>query len=778
MSEADIRMKFINPEIEKAGWDLNGQVRTEVSFTEGRIIINGKTIKRARRKIADYVLYYKGENPLAIIEAKNNRHDLGDGMQQAKEYGEILDVPFIFTSNGEGFLFYDGLEGEEKEISMSDFPGPENLWARYKKHKGITEEREEKMITSEYCFNEGVNKPRYYQRIAVNRVIEAIAKGQKRNLLVMATGTGKTYTASQIIWRLREGWSGTRKGGNPRILYLADRNVLISQAMTNDFKPFSKVMTKVEKRNADKAFEIYMALYQGLSGKEEWKDVYKKFSGDFFDVVIVDECHRGSAKADSAWREILEHFSSAIQIGLTATPKETNKISNADYFGEPVYVYSLKQGIEDGFLAPYKVLKVALDKDVHGYRPTKGKKDKYGNEIPDYHYNVRDYDRTLIIDGRTKAVAGKITDFLKNTDRMDKTIVFCVDICHAERMRQALVNENKDRVKENGKYVVRITGDEDVGKAEIDNFIDPSLKYPVIAVTSKLMTTGVDAQTCKLIVLDTNINSMTEFKQIIGRGTRIREDYGKHYFTIMDFRNVTNLFADPDFDGEPVQSAEYRGGKIEPPEKEPELKEGERILSCPEVSLGKGTGEVKKYFVNDVSVSVINEAVQYHDSSGKLITEKLTDYTKKNLNGKYRKLNDFISEWNVADQKSAVIKELEEEGLILGALAEQIPDGKNYDPFDLVLHLGYGEKPLTRSERSRRVKKDSYFDKYGEKARKIINSLLDKYSDEGIENLENPEVLRISPLNGFGRPLEIMKIFGGKSGYQKMIREIQERLYK
>lgn len=777
MSETDIRMKFINPAIEKAGWDIKKQIKTEVALTEGKIMINGKMIKRGRKKIADYVLYYRGGNPLAIIEAKNNRRNFGEGMQQAKEYGEILDVPFIFTSNGDGFLFYNGFEGEEKEISLSEFPGPENLWARYKKHKEITKD-EEKMITSEYCFNEGVNKPRYYQRIAVNRVIEAIAKGRRRNLLVMATGTGKTYTAFQIIWKLREGWSRTGKGKNPRILYLADRNVLIDQAMRNDFKSFSNVMTKVGKRKADKAFEIYMALYQGLSGEEEWKNVYKEFSKDFFDVVIVDECHRGSARTDSAWREILKYFSSAIQIGLTATPKETNKISNMDYFGEPVYVYSLKQGIEDGFLAPYRVLKVALDKDVHGYRPTKGKKDKYGNEIPDQHYNVRDYDKTLVIDERTKAVAGKITDFLKNTDRMDKTIVFCVDIDHAERMRQALVNENKDLVKENGKYVVRITGDDIVGKAELDNFIDPSLKYPVIAVTSKLMTTGVDAQTCKLIVLDTNINSMTEFKQIIGRGTRIREDYKKHYFTIMDFRNVTSLFADPDFDGEPVQSSEYGGGKIESPERESELEDGERILSSPDISLGKGTGEVRKYYVNDVPVSVINEVVQYHDPSGKLITEKLTDYTKKNLKGRYRSLNDFISEWNVADQKSALIKEYEEHGLIPEALAEQIPNGKDYDPFDLLLHVGYGERLVTRSERSRRVKKDSYFDKYGEKARKIINSLLDKYSDEGIGNLENPEVLRISPLNGFGRPLEIMETFGGRSGYQKMIGEIQDRLYK
>jgi type I restriction enzyme, R subunit len=777
MSEIDICMKYITPAIEKAGWNVDKQVRREVSFTDGKIIVNGKTIKRGQRKRADYILYYKNELPLAIVEAKDNKHTLGEGMQQAKNYGEILDIPFVFTSNGEGFLFYDDSEGGEKEISLSQFPSPEKLWVKYKKYKGIKKEDEEKIITSDYYFDDSGKKPRYYQRIAINRVVEAVAKGQTRNLLVMATGTGKTYTAFQIIWRLRNGWKEARRGQNPRILYLADRNVLIDQTMVNDFKPFSKVMTKVGKRKADKAFEIYMALYQGLTGEEEWKNIYKEFSEDFFDIIIVDECHRGSARADSAWREILEHFNSATQIGLTATPKETNKISNIDYFGEPVYTYSLKQGIEDGFLAPYRVLKVALDKDVQGYRPPKGKLDKYGHEIPDQYYNTKDFDRTLVLDERTKAVARKITDFLSNTDRMDKTIVFCIDIEHAERMRQALVNENKDLIKKNKKYIVRITGDDKIGKAELDNFIDPSSKYPVIAVTSKLMTTGVDAQTCKLIVLDTNINSMTEFKQIIGRGTRIREDYGKHYFTIMDFRKVTNLFADPDFDGEPVQLVTYKGGEVPLPEENEELKEGERILVSPDISIREGKEEVKKYYVNDVPVSVINEIIQYHDPSGKLITEELKDYTKKTLSKEFRSLNEFISKWNIFDQKKVLIEELENKGLILDALREEIPNGKDYDPFDLILHIAYGKKPLTRSERAKKVKKDSYFDKYGREAREVIESLLQKYEDEGLDNLEDPEVLRIDPLRNFGRPLEIMKLFGGKAGYQTMVKEIEERLY-
>ncbi|MBR9702210.1 DEAD/DEAH box helicase family protein [Candidatus Pacearchaeota archaeon] len=776
MSESDICMKYIDPAIEKAGWDIKKQVRREVSFTDGKILVYGKTVKRGKQKRADYILYYQNNLPLAIIEAKDNKHSINDGMQQAIEYGETLDIPFIFTSNGDGFTFRDE-DRSEKEIGLNNFPSPSELWEKYKKVKSITKEEEEKMVTSHFYYDPIDDKiPRYYQRIAINRTVEAIAKGEKRNLLVMATGTGKTLTAFQIIHRLRSSWRPN--GKKPRILYLADRNILIDQTRTNDFKPFSKVMTKVGKRKADKAYEVYMALYQGLTGNEDWKNIYKQFSEDFFDLIIVDECHRGSARADSAWREILTYFKSSTQIGMTATPKETKKVSNIDYFGEPVYTYSLKQGIEDGFLAPYRVLKVTMNID-DGYRPVKGKLDmKIHEPIPDGVYSTKDFDRNLVIDERTKEVAKKISDYLKNTDRFAKTIVFCVDIDHANRMRQALINENTDLVKENKKYIMKITGDDKEGKAQLDNFIDPSKRYPVIATTSKLMNTGVDAKTCKLIVLDSTIKSMTEFKQTIGRGTRIDEPNGKHYFTIMDFRKVTSLFADPDFDGDPVQSIIYTGGEVEEPEGEngETIEEGERVLVSPDISIRENSdNEVRKYHINNVDVKVINETVQYLDSSGKLITESLTNYTKKGIEKEYRSMEDFISKWNIVDQKRALIEELQQEGIIFEALKQEV--GGQYDPFDLILHVAYGEKPISRKERAKKVKKDNYFDKYGTKAKKVIDALLDKYSDEGIENLEDARVLQVNPLVEFGRPLEIMKLFGGKVAYGKMIKELELRIY-
>jgi type I restriction enzyme, R subunit len=775
LTEADIRTKFILPAIEKSGWDRDKQIREEKYFTAGRIYIYGKITKRGIPKKADYILYYKNNIPIAVVEAKDNKHSIGDGLQQAVDYAEVLDIPFAFSSNGDGFVLQDLKSGENKEFSLNNFPSPKELWEKYKDYNGITENIED-LITTDYYFETDWKEPRYYQRIAVNRMIQAIAQGQKRILLIMATGTGKTYTAFQTIWRLRNSWKP--KGHNPRILYLADRNILVDDPMNKDLKPLKKVMTKVKNRKADKSYEVYMSLYQGITGGEEDKNIYKQFSKDFFDLIIVDECHRGSAKANSAWREILEYFSDAVQIGMTATPKETDKISNIDYFGEPVYTYSLKQGIEDGFLAPYRVIKVAINKDVHGYRPKKGEIDKRGNEIPDFVYTNREFDRTLVIDERTKIVAKKITEFLKNTDRMGKTIVFCVDIEHAERMTRALINENKDLYAKNKKYVMRITGDNKIGKSQLDNFIDPSVKYPVIATTSKLMTTGVDAQTCKLIVLDASIQSMTEFKQIIGRGTRIREDYGKTHFTIMDFRNVTNLFADPDFDGEPVQLVTFRADEeIKPDEiKEEELLELER-MQRPDINICDSDEKIRKFYVKDADVSVLNQSEQYLDSSGKLIADKMIDYTKKEINGEYKSLNDFLNKWNILEQKRALIEELSQKGIIFDALREQIPNGKQYDPFDLILHVAYGEKPLTRSERARKVKKDSYFNKYGEKAREVINALLEKYSDEGIENLEDAEILRVEPLNKFGRPLEIMKLFGGKTGYKKMVKEIEMRIY-
>jgi type I restriction enzyme R subunit len=769
LTEADIRTKFILPAIEEAGWDRDKQIREEKYFTAGRFYVSGKVAKRGIPKKADYILYYKNNIPIAVVEAKDNKHSVGAGLQQAVDYAEVLDIPFAFSSNGDGFVLQDLKSGENNEFSLNKFPSPKELWEKYKEYNNITENIED-LITTEYYFETDWKEPRYYQRIAVNRTIEAIAKGQRRILLVMATGTGKTYTAFQTIWRLRENWKP--KGRTPRVLYLADRNILVDDPMNKDLKPLKKVMTKVKNRKADKSYEVYMSLYQGITGNDEDKNIYKQFSKDFFDLIIVDECHRGSAKADSAWREILEYFSDAVQIGMTATPKETNKISNIDYFGDPIYTYSLKQGIEDGFLAPYRVIKVAINKDVHGYRPTKGEKDKYGNEIPDYIYTNREFDRTLVIDERTKVVAKKISEFLKNTDRMSKTIVFCVDIEHAERMTRALINENKDLYSKNKKYIMRITGDNKIGKAQLDKFIDPSEKYPVIATTSKLMTTGVDAQTCKLIVLDAPINSMTEFKQIIGRGTRILEEYGKTHFTIMDFRNVTNHFADPDFDGEPVKIIEIKEGR------EITKKDIENLEEKPDVNIYDEEEKIRKFYVRETDVSVLNQSEQYLDSSGKLIADKMIDYTKKEINGEYKTLNEFIQKWNILDQKRTLIDELSQKGIIFDALREQIPNGKQYDPFDLILHVAYGQKPLTRSERAKKVKKDSYFDKYGEKARQVIDALLQKYSDEGIENLEDAEVLRVEPLKKFGRPLEIMKFFGGKKGYHKMIEEVEGRLYK
>jgi len=773
MSETEICTNFITPALEKSNWTKK-QIRMNVYFTDGRIIVAGKTIKRGKRNFADYILEYKPNVPLAVIEAKDNNYSIGSGMQQGLEYAEKLkDIPFVFSSNGDGFVFHDRETGKEINLSLDNFPTPKELWEKYKKYKGITEKIED-IVTSDYFYEPGFKQPRYYQRIAINRTIESIAKGNKRALLVMATGTGKTYVAFQTIWRLKQ--AGLAK----RVLYLADRNILIDQPKNNDLKPLSKIITKISKRKADPSYEVYLALYQAVSGEEDIKNIYKQFSPEFFDLIIVDECHRGSAKADSQWREILEYFKPAVQLGMTATPKETKDTSNMDYFGKPLYTYSLREGIEDGFLAPYKVVKVAIDKDVHGYRPKKGEIDKFGHEIPDFVYTNREFDRTLVIDERTEVVAKKITEFLKNTDRFSKTIVFCVDIEHAERMRQALVNENSDLYKENSKYIMRITGDNNIGKKQIGNFIDPAEKYPVIVTTSKLMNTGVDAQTCKLIVLDSPIQSMTEFKQIIGRGTRIKEDYGKHYFTIMDFRNVTNKFADPDFDGEPVQIYTIKENQEvkEQETKDQKLLDGERILVSPSIAYSEEEEKIRKFYVRGAEVKVINERVQYHDTQGKLITDSLADYTKKNVNKEFRSLNEFIQKWNIVDQKKVIIEELENQGLLFDALREEIPNGSEYDPFDLIVHIAYGKKPLTRSQRAMKVQKDAYFNKYGEKARKVIEVLLTKYEDEGIEEMENSEILKVSPINKLGRPLEIMKLFGGVAGYKKMIREIEGRLYK
>ncbi len=769
LTETDIRTKFITPAIVGANgekWNLMTQIREEAYFTKGRVIVRGKTVHRGEAKKADYILSYKPNLPIAVVEAKDNKHSVGAGMQQALEYAEILDVPFAYSSNGDAFLEHDRTVKDgtvTREISLDQFPTPDELWARYCKAKGYTS-GQESVVTQNYYDDGSRKSPRYYQLIAINKTVDAIARGDNRILLVMATGTGKTYTAFQIIWRL---W---KSGAKKRILFLVDRNILADQTKTNDFKPFGQAMTKITNRTVDKSYEIYLCLYQAVTGTEEEQNVYKQFSPDFFDLIVVDECHRGSAADDAAWRKVLEYFSSATQIGLTATPKETKEISNIEYFGKPTYTYSLKQGISDGFLAPYKVVRIGLDKDLDGWRPEAGQTDQYGNVIEDREYNDRDFDRNLILDKRTELVAAKITEFLKATNRFAKTIVFCENIDHAERMRQALVNANPDLAAANNKYVMRITGDNDEGKAQLDNFIDPESTYPVIATTSRLMTTGVDAQTCQLIVLDRRIASMTEFKQIIGRGTRINEDYGKLFFTIMDFKRATALFADPDFDGDPVQIYEPDATETPVPPDEP----SEQGDTDPAPTVQEPPGV--KYRVNDVEVFVATERVQYLDESGKLITESLKDYSRKTVRQTYSSLDEFLTVWKDADKKQAILEELATKGVFLDELAEQV--GRDYDAFDLICHIAYDQPPLTRRERAERVKKRNVFAKYGDKARAVLEALLQKYADSGIRSVESLEILKVDPLTTFGTPIEIVGIFGGKPAYLAALRELETALYQ
>ncbi len=774
LSERDICTKFITPALENAGWDKMEQVREEVSFTAGPILVRGNMAVCDKKKIkrADYILYYKPNRPIAIIEAKDNKHSLGAGMQQGLDYGEILDIPFVFSSNGDGFLFHDGtgLMGEvEKELTLDEFPNPEELWMVYQQWKGWTPETAE-VAVSDYHSDMDGKEPRYYQEVAINRTVDAIADGQDRILLVMATGTGKTYTAFQIIWRL---W---KTGAKKRILFLADRNILVDQTRVNDFKPFGQAMTKITNRKVDKSYEIYLSLYQAVTGTDEAQNIYKQFSPDFFDLIVVDECHRGSAAEDASWKEILTYFSSAAQIGMTATPKETKEVSNIDYFGEPIYLYSLRQGIADGFLAPYKVIRYDIDRDI-GWRPEKGKVDKNGVLIEDRIYNRKDMDKALVLEQRTELVAQKVADFLAATDPMSKTIVFCQDIDHAERMRQALVNLHQEAVLADSRYVMRITGDENLGKAELDNFIDPESTHPVIACTSKLMTTGVDAQTCKLIVLDQNIKSMTEFKQIIGRGTRIKEEFGKMYFTIMDFRGVTDLFADPDFDGVPVSI--YMPGPddpVLPPEDEEPTEVDEPIGGGGIILTDPESPGTVKYVINDVPVSIIAERVQYYDAEGRLVTESLKEYTRKRMPNDCATVNDFLNRWTSAKKKQAVIEELRDQGIIFEALEEEV--GKDYDPFDLICHVVYEMPPLTRKERAENVKKRNYFTKYGEQAKAVLEAILDKYADQGIEVIEAMEILRVQPLSQMGTPLELVKAFGGKPAYEQAIQELETELYQ
>ena len=781
LSERDVCTKFITPALVAAGWDLQTQIREEVSFTKGRIIVRGKLHSRGKGKRADYVLYSRPNQPIALIEAKDQTYGLGAGMQQALDYAETLDIPFVFSSNGDGFLFHDrtgNAAKQESELTLAQFPSPAELWDRYCVWRGLAGQAIATAETPYYDDGSG-RLPRYYQVTAVNRTVEAVARGQQRILLVMATGTGKTYTAFQIIWRL---WKAKIK---KRILFLADRNILIDQTRTNDFKPFGQAMTKIEKRQANKAYEIYLSLYQAVTGNDEEKNIYKQFSPDFFDLIVIDECHRGSAAEDSAWREILEYFKGATQIGMTATPKETKEVSSIHYFGEPVFKYSLREGIDDGFLAPYKVIRIDIDKDLQGWRPAKGQADKHGNLIEDRIYNQKDFDRTLVLEKRTELVAAKITEFLKATDPFAKTIVFCEDIDHAERMRQALVNLNPDRIKENRKYVMRITGDEQEGKAELDNFIDPESRYPVIATTSKLMTTGVDAQTCKLVVLDQRIQSMTEFKQIIGRGTRINEDYGKFWFTIMDFKKATELFADPAFDGDPVQI--YVPGPDDPPVPPDELEdggvpgEGEGKPEKPTLPPLTDPSEKRIKYVlgGEVTVYVVAERVQYYGPDGKLITESLKDYTRKAVRKEYASLDDFLRRWSSAEKKKALLEELESQGVLLEALAEEVgkKEGKEFDPFDLICHVAFDRPPLSRKERAEQVKKQDVFAKYGDQARAVLDALLDKYADSGIETIEDIKILTLDPFSRLGTAPELIKSFGGKPKYLEAVRTLEEALY-
>jgi len=814
LSEDDISVKFITPALLKAGWDEASQIRRQVGFTKGRIIVRGKLVSRGKAKKADFVLYYQ-HIPVAVIEAKKSTFGAAHGIQQALDYATALQVPFVFSSNGESFVLSDrtGLlvKGEAK-LSLDDFPSPDTLWSKYREWKGLAP-AVEKIVLQAYHDDGSGKEPRYYQRNAINAAVEAIAKGRDRVLLVMATGTGKTYTAFQIIWRLWK--SEWRSGKQMRVLFLADRNVLVDQTMVNDFRPFGATMAKLSTgsntierddgtstdlttavdshRRIDTAYEIYLGLYQALTGPEDRQKLYRELSRDFFDLIIIDECHRGSAAEDSAWREILDHFQSATQIGMTATPKETEYVSNIHYFGKPVYTYSLKQGISDGFLAPYKVVKVHLDIDIGGYRPQQGEVDKHGLPIDDRIYNVKDFDRNIVIDTRTQRVAKWISDYLKQSgDRFQKTIVFCVDTEHASLLRQALIVENQDLVLKNERYVMRITGDDATGQAQLGNFIDPEATYPVIVTTSRLLSTGVDAQTCRLIVLDRAVGSMTEFKQIVGRGTRVHEDTKKYYFTLVDFRGATAHFADPDFDGDPVQI--YEPGEDDPglppddlpPPSDPDdpippAPGDDEVILVDPPPLGPQPPPPPppkpKFYIDGRPVSVLTERVEYLDENGKLITESLRDFSRKAIRAHYASLDQFLRRWNSAERKEAIIEELSEEGLFLEPLLDEV--GKDLDPFDLICHIAFDRPPLTRRERANNVKKRDIFTKYGPQARAVLEALLAKYQDEGIvSSLDNVRVLEIPPFNAMGTPLQLIKQFGSKADFESAVHELQAALYE
>lgn len=773
LSEEDIKLRYITPSIIDKGWSVdNITMETKVKLTDGKINLRGNLVSRGKAKYADYVLYYNRATPIAIVEAKDASHAVAHGLQQAKEYAQMMDVPFAFSSNGMGYQEYDFLTGKERYFSMDQFPTKEDLYARFISESnggaGLSD-NQMKVIDQPFCTGQDIFPPRYYQRNAVNRTVNSVAQGKKRLLLVMATGTGKTYTAFQIVYRL------LKAGLVKKVLYLADRNVLVDQSIQQDFKPLDKTIHKVsyqkDKGPGNTAYEVYFALYQqliGQGGKQQYKELFKP---EFFDMVIVDECHRGSAKDDSNWREILDYFDGAIQLGMTATPKETKYQSSIAYFDEPIYTYSLKEGIEDGFLAPFKVVNITTNIGDE-WRPTKGQKDINGNLIEDRIYNNTDYDYNIVIEDRIREVAHEITCYLKNTDRMAKTIVFCADEEHADRMRTALVNENSDMCRKNPDYVVRITGSDPYGQSKLDYFISVASKYPVIATTSKLLSTGVDCKMVKLIVLDQRINSMTEFKQIVGRGTRIREKDGKTHFTIMDFRNITRLFADPDWDG-PIEVDESYGKQK--PKPYPEYKDDPTIIHEPDPKPRPNSKPIVDK--NGCRVEVINKVVSVYDANGKLLrTESITDYTRKNINDTYVNLDDFINHWNAAEKKAEITDLMRESGIDLQALKIE-RNMEDVDDFDFICHIAYGKKPLTRKERAENVKKRDVFNRYGGEARKVLEALLDKYANDGISQLENRMVLKLDPFRQMGSPANIAKLFGGNKQYFSAVKELENLIY-
>ena len=766
MSEEDIKLQYITPAI-LSKWSRE-KITMETRITDGKINLKGNFVFREKPKRADYILYLSANNPIAIVEAKDNTHAVSHGLQQAMTYAQMLDIPFAYSSNGDGFMEHDFLTGQEREIRLDEFPSEQELATRYKQESGLTP-RQETILEQPYYSSQNTYPPRYYQRIAINRTVDAIARGQQRILLVMATGTGKTYTAFQIVYRLLQ--SGMKR----KILYLADRNILVDQSIQQDFAPLEKVIHKINVAKDDKStitsHEVYFSLYQQLVGEDDEEHFSELFTPDFFDLIIVDECHRGSAKEESRWRRILEYFQSATQIGMTATPKETKYISNLSYFGEPVYTYSLKEGIEDGFLAPFKVINIMTDIG-EGWRPRKGQKDINGEEIPDRIYTNSDYDYNIIIEDRIQQVAQEITNYLKSTDRMAKTIVFCATEDAALRMRDALAKLNADMMKKNPDYVVRITGGDEYGKKKLKYFISVSSPYPVIATTSKLLSTGADCKMTKLIVLDEMIGSMTEFKQIIGRGTRLREKEGKTHFVVMDFRNVTRLFADPEWDGPIEMNEGYMPGGKQPDHKDPPDGDGMGDETTPP--------EPKKKPIvdrNGCQVQIIHKTVSVYDANGKLLRqESIVDYTKENILGEYASLDNFIRQWSAQDKKEQIRDLLHDRGIDLELLkADQ--NMTDVDDFDFICHVAFDRKPLTRKERANNVKKRDFFSKYSGVAREVLEALLDKYMNTGIYEIEKTEILKLDPFLKLGKPAKIAGYFGGKQGYLKAVQELEQAIY-